>query len=69
MYAACTLTLRERQVLAALAEGLTRKEIAWQLGVTERTIRLHTRRACERLGALTPTQAVVIAVREHLIAA
>ena len=63
------LTLRERQVLAALAEGMTRKEIAWQLGVTERTVRLHTRRACERLGARTVEQAIAIAVECHLLAA
>ena len=69
MFATATLTLRERQVLAALAEGMTRKEIAWQLGVTERTVRLHTRRACERLGAQTPTQAVAIAIRRRLLAA
>ena len=66
---AAALTLRERQVLAALAEGLTQETIARQMGVTRRTVRVHTRRACARLGAQSATQAVAIAVRDRLIAA
>lgn len=39
---ACLLTERERQVALAVAEGASNKEIARQLGITERTIKAHT---------------------------
>lgn len=38
---ACLLTERERQVALAVAEGASNKEIARQLGITERTIKAH----------------------------
>jgi DNA-binding NarL/FixJ family response regulator len=52
------LTVRQRQVLAALARGRHTKEIARDLGVTEATVKTHLARACERLGAATRAEAV-----------
>lgn len=63
------LTLRERQVLAALAEGQTVKEIAQQLGVSRWTVRDHVSTACLKLDARTPSQAVAIAIRRRLLVA
>jgi DNA-binding NarL/FixJ family response regulator len=44
------LTERERQVALAVAEGASNKEIARQLGITERTIKAHTGAIFEKLG-------------------
>jgi DNA-binding NarL/FixJ family response regulator len=47
---AALLTERERQVAAAVAEGASNKEIARQLGITERTVKAHTGAIFEKLG-------------------
>ncbi len=36
-----TLTLREQQVLEAVVKGLMNKQIAFQLGISEITVKLH----------------------------
>jgi len=45
------LSERERNVLALLADGLTSKEIAYRLGIAERTVVFHRERMRKRLGA------------------
>jgi len=47
---AALLTEREREVAAAVADGASNKEIARQLGITERTIKAHTGAIFEKLG-------------------
>jgi two-component system, NarL family, nitrate/nitrite response regulator NarL len=47
---AALLTSREREVALAVAEGASNKEIARQLGITERTIKAHTGAIFEKLG-------------------
>jgi len=47
---AALLTGREREVALAVAEGASNKEIARQLGITERTIKAHTGAIFEKLG-------------------
>jgi two-component system, NarL family, nitrate/nitrite response regulator NarL len=47
---AALLTERERQVALAVAEGASNKEIARQLGITERTVKAHTGAIFEKLG-------------------
>jgi len=42
-------TPREREVLAKLAEGLRNREIADDLGVTERTVRFHLEQLFQKL--------------------
>jgi two-component system response regulator FixJ len=54
------LTLRERQVLEALAEGQQSKAIAWQLGISVRTVELHRSNILAKLPARNTSQAVAI---------
>jgi DNA-binding NarL/FixJ family response regulator len=61
------LTEREGQVLALLAEGLSHDEIGAQLSISSETVRTHVRKACDRLGASTRTQAVATALRLGLM--
>ena len=61
------LTKRERDVLALLAEGLDHEKIGERLEISAETVRTHVRKACDRLGAATRTQAVATAVRRGLI--
>jgi len=62
-----SVTPREADVLALLAEGLTHEEIGSRLSISSETVRTHVRKACDRLGADTRTQAVAMALREGLI--
>jgi DNA-binding NarL/FixJ family response regulator len=62
------LTERELAVLRLLAEGLRQEEIGRRLGIGPETVRTHLRKACQRLGAATRTQAVAAALRQGLIA-
>jgi DNA-binding CsgD family transcriptional regulator len=48
--ALAALTDRERQVVAGAASGLRNKEIAYQLGLSDSTVRVLIARACARLG-------------------
>lgn len=61
------LTARELEVLTLLAEGLQHEEIGNRLGISSETVRTHLRKACDRLGAATRTQAVATALRQGLI--
>ena len=63
-----TLTPRELDVLRLLAEGLQHEQIGSRLGITAETVRSHVRKASDRLGATTRTQAVATALRLGLIA-
>ncbi len=53
-----TLTEREIEVLRALAGGLRNKEIAFQLGLSESTIKTHLASIFGKLGVTTRTEAV-----------
>lgn len=56
-----SLTPRETEVLAALCRGLTNKEIARSMDLSEPTIKLHVKTLYRRLGATNRTQAAMIA--------
>ena len=58
-----TLTPREREVLALLAQGLANKAIAPQLRICEHTVKAHVASIFEKLGAGTRAEAVVTAAR------
>jgi DNA-binding NarL/FixJ family response regulator len=64
---ATKLTQRELDVLGLLAEGLAHEEIGRRLGISSETVRTHLRKASDRLGASTRTQAVATALRLGLI--
>jgi DNA-binding NarL/FixJ family response regulator len=61
------LTQREIDVLCLLADGLQHEEIGRRLGISSETVRTHLRKASDRLGAATRTQAVATALRLGLI--
>ena len=57
------LTPQQFRVLQMLATGLLNKQIAWELGVSEATIKAHMSAILRKLGASNRTQAVLIAGR------
>ncbi len=61
------LTPREADVLRLLAEGLTHEDIGDKLDIAAETVRTHARKAADRRGAKTRTQAVATANRLELI--
>jgi NarL family two-component system response regulator LiaR len=52
------ITARELEILNLVAEGLSNREIAAQLFVSENTVKTHCARAFDKLGAARRTQAV-----------
>ena len=60
------LTPREREVLALVARGLANKRIAQELGIAEKTVKIHVSRILHKLGVADRTQAALYAVREGL---
>jgi FixJ family two-component response regulator len=46
-----TLTRREREVLALVVAGLLNKQIAWELGAAEKTIKIHRGRVMAKMRA------------------
>jgi DNA-binding NarL/FixJ family response regulator len=61
------MTVREIEVLRAVAAGLRNKEIAFQLGVSEATVNAHIKHILERLNATDRTHAVTTALRRGII--
>jgi DNA-binding NarL/FixJ family response regulator len=61
-----SLTQRERDVLACVAQGLPNRAIADRLGITERTARTHVSNILAKLGLASRTQAALFAVQNGL---
>jgi len=61
------ITTREREILELIAAGLSNREIAERLFVTQNTVKTHASRVFDKLQARRRTQAVQIAKREGLI--
>lgn len=61
------LTSREKEVLSKLAKGASNKEIAYELGITERTARTHVSNILGKLGLASRTQAALYAVEHKLV--
>jgi DNA-binding NarL/FixJ family response regulator len=61
------LTSRQRQILQLLANGGSTTAAARDLGLSEETVKTHTKNAVARLGARNRSHAVAIALRESLI--
>ena len=66
--AALGITPRELEVLQLIAEGLSNKEMAERLFVSENTVKTHASRVFDKLGASRRTQAVQLAKSQGLIA-
>lgn len=61
------LTEREREVLRLLALGLPNKAIALRLGISEHTVKFHVGAILAKLGAVSRTEAVMVAARRGLL--
>ena len=57
-----TLTPREREVMNGVVSGLLNKEIASELGITERTVKAHRGRAMAKMGAKSSAELIKIVV-------
>ncbi|MFN3526014.1 MAG: LuxR C-terminal-related transcriptional regulator [Paracoccus sp. (in: a-proteobacteria)] len=62
-----SLSRRETEVMALLAEGKPNREIGDILGLAEPTVKMHVKSICKKLGASNRTQAVIVARDRDLI--
>jgi len=63
---AVTLSVREREVLACVAEGLQNKQIARRLEISEKTVKAHLTSVFSQIGVTDRTQAALWAQRNGL---
>jgi len=63
----CDLSSREHEVLKHLVGGMSNKEIAALLGITEATVKCHVSTILMRLNVSDRTQAVVTALQRGLV--
>ncbi|MEO6119241.1 MAG: response regulator transcription factor [Terriglobales bacterium] len=61
------ITTRELEILQLIAEGLRNREIAEKLFVSENTVKTHSSRVFDKLGAKRRTQAVQLGKEYRLI--
>jgi len=61
------LTPRELATLRSMADGKSNKEIATELGISERTVKAHLGHLFEKLGVTSRTEAVKVGTRRGLI--
>jgi NarL family two-component system response regulator LiaR len=61
------LTERELEVLALMVEGLNNTQIAGRLTVSSSTIKSHVSNILSKLGVASRTEAVTLALRNHII--
>jgi len=61
------LTDREKEVLSLMTEGLNNLEIADRLIVSRSTVKFHVSSVLAKLGATSRTEAVAIALNNHLV--
>jgi len=64
---ASVLSARERGVLRLVAAGLSNRQIAEQLSISERTVKFHVTALFNKLGAENRAQAVAIAAERGLL--
>lgn len=60
------LPRRQREVLELIARGLLNKQVAWQLGISEKTVKMHRALLMERLGVPTSADLIRLAVEAGL---
>ena len=62
-----TLTERELEVLQSAARGERNKEIAYKLGITERTVKAHLQSIYQKFGVDSRAAAVAVAAGKGLL--
>jgi PAS domain S-box-containing protein len=63
---AATLSPRQREVLKEMAAGHRNKQIAWRLGLSEKTVKMHRALLLGKLGVTTTADAIRLAVEAGL---
>lgn len=58
-----SLTPAQRRILAAIRQGLLNKQIAWELSISEATVKAHITAILRKLGVTSRTQAVLLAAK------
>lgn len=61
------LTQSEREVLALMVEGMSNKEIAEKLTVSQSTVKFHVSNILSKLGVGSRTEAVAVAIKNKLV--
>lgn len=61
-----SLTGRQRQVLQLMARGLLNKQIAYELGISDKTVKMHRAALLSALGARVSADAIRLAVEAEL---
>ncbi|WP_274600928.1 response regulator transcription factor [Clostridium yunnanense] len=62
-----SITERERFVLQAVAKGCTSKEIAFDMGISERTVKAHLTNIYSKLNVESRSEAVAVAIENGII--
>lgn len=61
------LSAREIEILKLIAEGKANKQIAWELGLSEETVKAHLKTVYAKLDVADRTHAVTVAARRGII--
>ena len=59
-----SLTSREREIVLALVQGLSNKEVGRRLNISEGTVKVHLHNICSKLGVKNRTALAVLAFTE-----
>ncbi len=61
------LSAREREVLILASKGLSSKEVAARLFISERTVQTHLASIYDKLGAKNKTEALLLALKYGVV--
>src|SRR5271156_4444367 len=61
------LTPREHEVLTCITRGQSNRDIAQQLGIAEKTVRIHVSSVLDKMGVRDRTQAAICAIQRGLV--
>jgi DNA-binding NarL/FixJ family response regulator len=61
------LTPREHEVLTCITRGNNNRDIAHQLGIAEKTVRIHVSSVLDKMGVRDRTQAAICAIQRGLV--
>ncbi len=61
------LTPREHEVLTCITRGNNNRDIAQQLGIAEKTVRIHVSSVLDKMGVRDRTQAAICAIQRGLV--